>query len=808
MDDCQAHGIAVLEFEQVRQSVASYAGSQEGGNLVREAWPCFSLDAHLGQKTRVETLARMLEADLEFPPISLPPVLSVLERLPKEGLCLDQEELFALGAWADAVQDFLDFFRRNGERFKAQDLAEGLSDCSKARAIVFSVLNKDGSLKDLPEFREIRRNLSRLRSDIDSLIASYFQDEHKKAMLQNELPTLKDGRTVLAVKANFKGRIRGIVHEVSATGQTVYLEPEDVLEKNNQLVREEARLAQEILRVLKETSAKLRPEAGTLSQAVDRLAYLDSLLARARYSHANRNNPIESPLSLEQSEPSTRLAAPGREAGLSLIQARHPLLGSRAVPIDLSLDASTRILIISGPNTGGKTVSLKTLGLFALMHQFGLRLPCKHGSRLPFYSGVYADIGDEQSLSQSLSTFSAHMKNISGIVAKADSSSLVLLDELGSGTDPEEGSAIAMALLDRLLDVGAQTLLTSHHGILKNYGYSKAGCQNASVDFNGQTLSPTYRILMGIPGESHALDIAQRNGLDLSIVENARSYLDKERADVSVLIRGLKDKHLAVEELEVERRSRLKDAMEEQRKASLKDLRLRQKELELKTLGAQELRRLLSESRKGLENLVRELKEGELSKEKTLRVKEFISELEKTSAQEEEKLRAFEAELREAEKSQGEDSGGLSIEPGADVLYGKARKRAKVIRPAKKGFWLIETEMMKLTVPESELVPTQALAAPKPQVSISLSPHEGPRALFQLDLRGMRLEEALKAVERQIDEAALSGLHEFGVIHGLGEGVLQKGIREYLSRSPAVADFDYARPEEGGFGKTNVKLRA
>jgi DNA mismatch repair protein MutS2 len=790
METCSQHGIRVLEFDLIRQSVQSYCRSEEGGLLVAQADPCFDNAAHDEQKAKVDGLIGIMEAEIEFPSVSLPPVAATLSRLPKEGLCLDVRELYALGCWAEGVAEYKAFFKRHAARFRLPDMDEALPDCQAAKGIVFAVITKDGELKDLPEFRDIKRAISRLRSEIDALTSRYFQDEYKRSMLQSEQPTLRDGRTVLAVKANCKGRIKGIVHEVSASGQTVYIEPEDVLERNNDLVRAEARLQQEILRVLRETSDRLRPEAGTLSQAVKSLSYLDATLARARYSHANKNLPVED-----------------AERGLKLNGARHPLLGPRAVPIDIGMDDKTRALIISGPNTGGKTVTLKTVGLFALMHQFGLRLPCQPGSCLPFFSGVYADIGDEQSLHQSLSTFSAHMNNVSAIVREAGRDSLVLLDELGSGTDPEEGSAIAMALLDTFLEAGSLTLVTSHHGILKNYGYSREGCQNASVDFNGETLTPTYRILMGVPGESHALDIALRNGLAPVVVRGARSYLAEERADVAVLIRGLKNKHREVEELEVERKARLKDAMEEQRKASLKDLQLRQKELELKSQGAQDLKRLLSESRKNLENLVRELKEGELTREKTLKVKQFIAELERTSLAEEEKIDALERDYRDSKALDPSAQAQEGFYPGMDVWYGKNKKRAKILRAAKKGFWLIETEMMKLTVSEAELSWATALPPTKTQVSVSLQAEGSGRALLEVDLRGMRLEEALKAVERQIDAAALSGLHEFGIIHGLGEGILQKGVREYLSRSQAVADFQFAKAEEGGFGKTNVKLR-
>jgi len=470
----------------------------------------------------------------------------------------------------------------------------------------------------------------------------------------------------------------------------------------------------------------------------------------------------------------------------------------KAVPIDLRMPAGARTLIITGPNTGGKTVSLKTAGLFAMMNQFGLAIPASPGSALPVFDGVWADIGDEQSIDQSLSTFSGHMKSISAIVEGATSRSLVLLDELGSGTDPEEGCAIAMALLDLFIERGALTLVTTHHGILKNFGYTKEGVLNASVDFDKDTLSPTYRILMGIPGESRALDIASRNGVAAAVVDGARLYLREERTDISALIRGLSDKHRELDSLRDEEKRRLREAMEEQRKADLKELKLRQRESELRTLGVQELRSLLSESRKTLENLVREIREGELTRERTQEVKEFLSSLEAGVRAADQEAQCQERDLKAGSRSQ------TPITKGSAVLVLPGRKRGRVLRAAKGGKWLVETDALRLTVDEADLEPTAELEREAPSVTVEASPGRGSRAVIELDLRGFRLAEAIAALERQLDAATMEGLSGFSIIHGTGEGVLQQGVRETLARYPGVADFHYARPEDGGAGKTVV----
>ncbi|MDP3179381.1 MAG: Smr/MutS family protein, partial [Spirochaetaceae bacterium] len=512
-----------------------------------------------------------------------------------------------------------------------------------------------------------------------------------------------------------------------------------------------------------------------------------------------------------------------------LKRARHPLLGKKAVPIDVELPEGTRTLVITGPNTGGKTITLKTIGLLALMNHFGLGVPAAPETGYAVFDEVFADIGDEQSIDQSLSTFSGHMRVIGGIASSAGKKSLVLLDELGSGTDPEEGCAVAMGLLDHFIATGCLTVLTTHHGVLKNYGYTRPGCLNASMDFDAASLSPTYRILMGVPGESRALDVAARNGLPPAIVAGARTYLAEERADVSVLIRGLTEKHRELEDMEAEKRRRLRDAMEEQRKADLGKLRLRQKELELRELGVSELKRLLSESRKTLENLVKEIREGELTPEKTRAVKDFLAGFAGAVEAEESRLGELRAEAETESavlraRSHGELSptegaaagqGARAAEPkvlgeGVPVLILSSRKKGTIIRRGKKGYWLVETDSIRLALPETDLAPLAEGPATKPQVQVELAPRgDGGRAVasFELNLRGFRFVEAIVAVEKQIDAASLQGLSLFQIIHGTGEGVLGKGIHDYLRTHPSVADYHFARPEEGGYGKTIVRLK-
>jgi DNA mismatch repair protein MutS2 len=776
------HALNLLDFPRIRESVAGYALSDEGAAELRASLPLNDPEALAELKGRAEALRRLFRDAKNLPQSSFAPVHDAIRVIAKQGGCLAIEELWALGMWADAYGSLRRWMAET-EHKGLKDEVLSAPDLAPMAAIAFRIVGKDGQIKDLPELIDIRRRIQHINQDIERTTSSFFQDEAMRGYLQSDLPTQRDGRTVLAVRSGSKSKVRGIVHEVSSTGQTVFVEPEALVQKNNELVEEEARYLRELTRILREATAKLFNYHEALALARQSCARFDALYARARYSHMNDG-----------------VFAEERQAGIDLIKARHPILGSQAVPIDLRMPEDARVLIVTGPNTGGKTVSLKTAGLFALMNQFGLALPAAYGTALQVFDGVWADIGDEQSMDQSLSTFSGHMRSVSAIVEGATERSLVLLDELGSGTDPEEGCAIAMALLDHFIERGALTLVTTHHGILKNFGYTKEAVLNASVDFDKDTLSPTYRIVMGVPGESRALDIAGKNGLPARLVDGARAYLKDERSDISSLIRGLSAKHRELELMKDEEKKRLREAMEDQRKADLKELKLKQREAELRSQGVSELKSLLQESRKTLENLVRQLREGELTREKTQEVKDFMAALEEKVAGADRELKL---QLREL-KTGGRPP--AAIEEGCAVLVLPGRRRGKVLRQAKKGSWVVETDSLRMTVDEADLETTFELAPAAPVISLESSGERGQRAVLELDLRGFRLGEAVQTLERQLDAAMLANLHGFSIIHGTGEGVLQQGVRETLSRYPGVASFHYARPEDGGHGKTIVAL--
>lgn len=857
-----------LDYLRLRASIAGCCLSQEGRELVDSRLPLTDPAEITRLKEEASQWVTYLNSARPLPLAGWEPVAPVAEVLSVANSVLSQQELHTLATFCAITIKTAAALKSAASQLPLPRLAEyaqSMPDLSQPAALIGRVLDKGGQLKDLPELREIRANIARIRREIDSAIRRYTSDTSLKDVLQSDVPVLRSDRQVLAVRSGSRGRIRGIIHEVSQTGHTVYIEPEEVVRKNNQLVQEEFALTAEIRRILKELTASLTPFQTDIRAALRIMIQLDAAYGSARWA-VNHQAIFAADLPPE-SQP-------------KLLQARHPLLGSQAVPIDLIFPQECRVLIITGPNTGGKTVTLKTLALFTLLNQSGFPIPAKEGTALPLCSGVFADIGDEQSLDQSLSTFSGHMRNIGQMLEHSDGKSLVLLDELGSGTDPQEGGAIAMAVLDRLIQQGDLVVATTHHGVLKNYGYSQPSCTNASAEFDETTLAPTYRIRTGIPGESRALDIARRNGLPAAIVDQATAYLEGEQADISAMIASLTQKHQEADKLSQDLKLEQRSIWEKRRKVDLKELQLRQKEQELSRQDHREGRLFLAESRRMLENLVRELREGELTKAKTQSVKQFISQLEDAIKEQDKKLEQ-EAELLELQAAEleasyssapyavapparngkkkrlknkdalaqaslapaslaqpqaegaaaGKEMAPLVFQEGATVATLKDNRTGTLLRSSGKNSWLVQVGSLKVTMKEKDLRLLQPLErSPAGMVEYSLveSRDSGSgetknlfpevqdrsfvkdssqeRPVLELRLLGMRSEEAVKALERQLDLATMQGLHNFSVIHGKGNGILQQAVTDYLSHYPGVQDFHFARPEEGGTGKTYVVL--
>lgn len=826
-----------LDYYRIRDEVASLCVAEESRFMMNRLEPFSDVEEIESRKALSREWIKYLNTTRSSALSGWNPVYNIFKAVSVEGAAVTLDQTRDLGGFCNSVYNVRGAIESaEGELgLKAlPELVKLLPDLGAVSAAIFRIITPDGLLRDLPQIRAIQEKIANLNSRIKGVMQSFTSNSRYADVLESTVPVLRGGRQVLAVKSNRRASVPGIIHEVSQSGLTVYVEPDEAVQCSNELVEAEFELSAEIRKILVELASKIRPYSEDLKSALKIMERLDITRAAAAWGKSR----------------SGVFAENCTENPLLLIQARHPLLGEKAVPIDVKFIEGKRILIITGPNTGGKTVTLKTIALFAMLNQTGFPVPAAEGTRLPFFSGIFADIGDEQSMDESLSTFSGHMKNIARAVRNVNENSLVLLDELGSGTDPQEGAAISMAVLDRLIEKKAFVLITTHQGVIKNYGYTHPQCINASVEFNSDTLSPTYRLLMGVPGESHALDIAKKSGLPGDIVQKAREYIVSEKTDVSALIKGLTEKHSELDSLTQNFERKQEELEEKAFRNEEKTLELKAKELELKSGIQKESQEFLAESRRKLENLVRIIKEGELNREKTVGVKNFIAELTDDVEKREQELLRQEEELalqmeefakkekvrtsRKATKkktklkdalknatsiarpeNEREVSGKkqvtlevLEFAPGASVVAGKSRQEGVIVSARGKAQWEVQFGSVNMVMKQKDLTLVSSPKKRTPSYTLDLSgDSKDSRPAYELRLLGLHAEEAVKALERQIDLCVLNGLKHFSVIHGNGNGILRQSVQDYLSNCPTVLDFSFASPENGGFGKTEVILR-
>ena len=723
-----SHALERLEFDRVREQVLHWCRSETGRARLRHAVPSTDTALVLGLQEDVAALREALQEEDLPGEVSFPAVTELLGQVAKEGAVLEAGELNDLATFARSAGRLRRFLEkrlpRAGERRGIRERVEELPDLSAFHKEIGRYIDVRGELleRHIPELRRLSNAIRAAQSRVER-VAGEFMKGRSQDYWNVDHPVVREGRIVLPLKSRYQSRVDGVVHEHSQTGQTVFIEPTVLVKANNEVRGAEDRYRQEVFRILKELSASARKHRPGLELADEIVAEVDTLYARARFSQ-----------SIDGVRPEATTV------DVRLPQVRHPLIGRDVVPIDLNMEGETRHLIVTGPNTGGKTVALKTVGLAALMHQFGLQVPALPGAALPVFDDVFADIGDEQSLEQSLSTFSGHMRQISEILANATAQSLVLLDELGAGTDPAEGGALAMAMLDELRDRGCHSMVTTHHGALKSYGYTHENVQNASVEFDVETLSPTYRLLTGIPGSSHGITIAQRNGLPQPVIDRATTYAEEGRGDAAEIIQrlGEEEERLYRESEEVLRRRRRIEQQEEDLARRNEELADKERQLRRGELGA--FQTFAADARSRLENLVRELREGEITREKTKKVRRFAEELEEAAREEEGRIAEIgsdadgrrpsptaegDAEDRAAggtSRGAGDGAAGrgapgradetprgapeaADFEPGMEVILKSTRRRGVLQRRAKKNSWVVATDSIKITVSEDDLEP-------------------------------------------------------------------------------------------------------
>lgn len=838
--------LSEIDYYRIREEVSKYCLSLEGQKDLLSREPLSNIDEIENLKECSKEWEKLSSATRGQLVSAWDPIKPLIPIIKTNGAALSLEQVAALGQFLISVKNVKQVVGLHSEELELKKLksyVDEIPDHEESEKKIFRIITPSGELRDLPEIVAIRAKIASLNQKIKNIMRTFTSDSKLANVLESSLPVLRGNRQVLAVKANQQNKIPGIIYEVSQSGQTVYIEPEEAVRCSNELIQKEHELEVEIKKILLELTKSLQSSIPFFNGALPIMKLFDASLAACKWGMAN-NCTYAIPCSSNKEPP-------------LLIQARHPLLAEKCVPIDVRFMEGKRVLIITGPNTGGKTVTLKTFALLSMLNQSGFPIPASEGTRLPVFSNIYADIGDDQSLDQSLSTFSGHMKNIANAINGAKSDTLILLDELGSGTDPQEGTAIAMSLLDKLIEKQSFVLVTTHQGILKNYGYTNPSCINASVEFDTNTLSPSYRLVMGIPGESHALDIAQKSGLPKEIVASARNYIATEQADVSALIRGLNKKHLELNKIQQKAKNDMQLYDEKLHKLKERELDLRRREHDIKKGKQQELSDFLIHSRRQLENLVRELREGELTREKTLGVKQFISKLESDVARLENKYEVEEAKLEAAEEAFEKEKASKKA-PSSNKKTKKRLSNAEALKnatpistsplektslkkenltfaqglwvkskstgvegllceKAKKNEWVVQFGSIKMTVKEKDLILLGKDKNLSPSVSVELASElvgnslvfeKSPqKPVFELRLLGMYAEEAIKELERQIDLCVLNNFTHFSVIHGKGNGVLQQAVKDYLSHCPSVEDFSFAHPDDGGAGKTYVTLK-
>ncbi|MCC7434058.1 MAG: endonuclease MutS2 [Methanoregulaceae archaeon] len=776
------YGRRVLEFDAVLDQLARHCDTELAHALALKLVP--SPDA----SEVWEALETTQEAYELLGQATPPSLVSVQDRRPqlrraKKGGVLGGVELAQIADATVAMRAMRQFLlprRETSPRLVQRgewlpslpDLERALNDAIDGAGEV-----RDGASAHLGTLRQRKRGL---QSKLIERIQTYTT-KHRD-LLSDPIYTVREGRYVVPVRAEYKSRIRGIVHDTSSSGQTVYIEPEDVLQLGNQVREAEVAEQEEIARILAKLSAIVGNHADELDSGLTHAADLDLFFAKGKLAFEQKAGmPLKS-----------------ETPGLIVEGGRHPLLeaqGTKVTPLDIEVGMGSRALLITGPNTGGKTVAIKAVGLFVMMAQSGLFIPARM-ARLGVFSQVWADIGDEQSLQQSLSTFSGHLKNISAAIKGLRPGALVLFDEIGAGTDPAEGAALAKAILSHLVEGGAIIVASTHYGELKAFAYETEGFTNAAMEFDPKSLQPTYRLMMGSPGASHALKIAERYGIPKTVVDRAKSLLDESQAEVGRMLEKLE---------QAERRARIAQGEADRRQHELKAA---EQKAESKLAEAEEIRRTVhARAQEAIEGTLRELR---------MEANALFEELKK--AVDEKKLTEVRGKLKALQgkgQSKAEEYRTPTsitempvLEKGMLVRAAGYRQDGTVLELLADEMALVQLGPLKLKLAQAALTPINAPAKRPVKASVKLGLDRAMHAESELHLRALRAEDALLELQKFIDDSVLAGLHQVRIVHGKGGGILRQVTHDYLRRCRDVQSYREGEAGEGGQGVTIAVLKA
>ncbi|ARK20526.1 endonuclease MutS2 [Sporosarcina ureae] len=630
--------------------------------------------------------------------------------------------------------------------------------------------------------RSIRQSLRIQESRVRERLESYTRGKNASKMLSDAIVTMRNDRYCIPVKAEYRSHYGGVIHDMSSSGQTLFIEPDAVVQANNEIRELKVKEQEEIEKILLALSASVQEIAHELFTLVQLLAEVDVILAKAKYGTANKCTK----------------PAVNADGYMRLSKARHPLLPiDEAVANTIEFGQDITTIVITGPNTGGKTVTLKTVGLCTLMAQAGLPIPVLDGSEIAVFDSIYADIGDEQSIEQSLSTFSSHMVNIVNILKKFDDRSLLLFDELGSGTDPQEGAALAISILDEVHGSGARVMATTHYPELKAYGFNRPGVANASVEFDIDTLSPTYRLLIGVPGRSNAFEISKRLGLHNHVIERAKSFTGENRGEVDSMIASLETSRVQSEK----DAERTHDILLETEKLK-KELHDKLQEFEeqkdrLTEVAKEKAKKIVEQAKTESEAVISDLRALRMNAGASVKEHELIEARKRLegAAPEEKKKKTIKAQ-----------AGPRPLQTGDEVKVLAYGQKGTLVEKVSDKEWNVQIGILKMKLPESGLQYTKP-EKEKKHVTAAAVRGRSEHVKMELDLRGERYEDALVRTEKYIDDALLSNYHQVNIIHGKGTGALRQGVQQYLKKHSRVKSYRFGEAGEGGSGVTVVELK-
>ena len=777
--------LKTLEYDKIRAMVAERTQCCTGRELAEAMEPVFTNGEAAGQMALTAEAEKLLIRTGRSPADGFPDMRGCLKRV-HAALYLSPGELLGVARCLKAIRLCKEALESAEDCPLLGNLAQWLQAHRSIEEEIGRCIAGEEEISDgaSPALLRIRRSMRIANDRVRERLGNMIRSATFQKYLQEPLVTIRNGRFVLPVKQEYRQNVPGLIHDQSGSGATLFIEPTAVVELGNEYKKLLGEEEEEIQRILSELTALCAPYSQDILEGLGILGQVDLAFAKARLGRE-----------MEGVQPEM-----DQQGFLRIIKGRHPLIPKeQVVPIDVWLGEEFTTLIITGPNTGGKTVTLKTVGLFALMAQSGLFIPAQTGSRLPVFQAVYGDIGDEQSIEQSLSTFSSHMTNIVEILKQADAGSLVLLDELGAGTDPVEGAALAMSILEELHSRGCRTVATTHYSEIKAFALTRAGMENASMEFDVDRLCPTYRLFIGIPGKSNAFEISKRLGMEERLIEKAREYLKGEDVKFEDVISGAEAQRRRAEEerrlaaAERDATAKLREEMEKQR------ARLEGERETLRAKAREDSRRLVNETREEMEKLVAAIR--------------AIPGLDQRAAdrviqRSRDALRKREADLAEPleKKSQAPGAAPKQVRPGETVRILSLDQKATVLSPADaKGDVQVQAGIMKLTVKLKDLRLIQDTAPTKGVGKVQLDTQR--QGGLELDVRGKLVDEAILEVDRYIDNCLMSGLDQVSIIHGKGTGALRAGIQDYLKRDKRVKSYRMGAYGEGDAGVTVVTLK-